>query len=63
MEKAIKTMPAALFKTLTGSWQEMARHADIKISTGVQVYFCDPHSPCNRSNENTNAPAPIPSQN
>ncbi len=56
MEKAIKTMPAALFKTLT--WdrgKEMARHADIKISTGVQVYFCDPHSPWQRgSNENTN---------
>ncbi len=46
MEKAIKTMPAALFKTLT--WdrgKEMARHVDIKVSTGVQVYFCDPHSP------------------
>jgi transposase, IS30 family len=56
MEKAIKTMPAELFKTLT--WdrgKEMARHLDIKVSTGVQVYFCDPHSPWQRgSNENTN---------
>jgi transposase, IS30 family len=46
MEKAIKTMPAALFKTLT--WdrgKEMARHVDIKVATGVQVYFSDPHSP------------------
>ena len=45
-----------LFKTLT--WdrgKEMARHLDIKVSTGVQVYFCDPHSPWQRgSNENTN---------
>ena len=56
MEKAIKTMPADLFKTLT--WdrgKEMARHVDIKVHTGVQVYFCDPHSPWQRgSNENTN---------
>jgi transposase, IS30 family len=56
MEKAIKTMPTELFKTLT--WdrgKEMARHVDIKVHTGVQVYFCDPHSPWQRgSNENTN---------
>ena len=56
MEKAIKTMPADLFKMLT--WdrgKEMARHVDIKVHTGVQVYFCDPHSPWQRgSNENTN---------
>jgi len=56
MEKAIATMPAALFKTLT--WdrgKEMARHKEIKVATGVQVYFCDPHSPWQRgSNENTN---------
>jgi transposase, IS30 family len=56
MEKAIKTMPAELFKTLT--WdrgKEMARHVEIKVHTGVQVYFCDPHSPWQRgSNENTN---------
>jgi IS30 family transposase len=56
MEKAIASMPAELFRTLT--WdrgKEMARHKEIKVSTGVQVYFCDPHSPWQRgSNENTN---------
>jgi IS30 family transposase len=56
MKEAIGTMPAELFKTLT--WdrgKEMARHKEIKVATGVQVYFCDPHAPWQRgSNENTN---------
>ena len=33
----------------------MAQHARLKIDAGVQVYFCDPQSPCQRgTNENTN---------
>ncbi len=56
MGKAITQMPAELFRTLT--WdrgKEMARHAEIKVATGVQIYFCDPRAPWQRgSNENTN---------
>ena len=33
----------------------MAQHGRLKIDAGVQVYFCDPHSPWQRgTNENTN---------
>jgi IS30 family transposase len=54
--RTIITLPAQLRRSLT--WDqgaEMAQHARLKIDAGVQVYFCDPHSPWQRgSNENTN---------
>jgi IS30 family transposase len=53
---AITTLPEQLRRSLT--WDqgaEMAQHAQLRVDTGLQVYFCDPQSPWQRAtNENTN---------
>lgn len=56
MKTAITDLPAELMRTITwDQGREMARHLDFTVDTGVQVYFCEPHSPWQRpSNENTN---------
>jgi len=53
---SIVTLPEQLRRSLTwGRGAEMAQHVQLRIDTGLAIYFCDSQSPWQRgTNENTN---------
>jgi transposase, IS30 family len=56
MVETMSRLPQTLRQSLTwDQGHEMTSHAKIAEATGLDIYFCDPHSPWQRgTNENTN---------
>lgn len=53
---ALNAVPGSLRKTLTyDQGKELAQHESLALSTGMRIFFADPHAPWQRgANENTN---------
>jgi IS30 family transposase len=56
IRQTIATLPREIMRSIIwDQGNEMARHVEFTVATGVPIYFCGPHSPCQRgSKENTN---------
>ena len=51
---AVATLPAGAFRSI--AWdqgREMANHAEFTATTGIPVFFCDPHTPWQRGSTRT----------
>ena len=65
LKQRIKTLPAHLVRSLTWDQGTRARRPQaLHDHTGIEVYFCDPHSPvaARQQREHQRAAAPVPAQ-